>query len=129
MCYIDRSYPVSATDYKRGVSAMFLARELELRYAAAWLIGHKLRHALRQLPEPALARLVEVDESYCRGRGKPESQSDHPAPYFRRNASNFKRSKCRCPGAESTREFWRLGTDQCRDIAQDALHKVELESF
>ena len=26
---------------KRGVSAMFLARELELRYATAWLIGHK----------------------------------------------------------------------------------------
>ena len=59
---------------KRGVSAMFLARELELRYATAWLIGHKLRHALVERPEPALAGLVEVDESYYGGRGKSESR-------------------------------------------------------
>ncbi len=59
---------------KRGVSAMFLARELELRYATAWLIGHKLRHALAERPEPALAGLVEVDESYYGGRGKRSSR-------------------------------------------------------
>ncbi len=59
---------------KRGVSALFLARELDLRYATAWLIGHKLRHALAEEPEPALAGLVEVDESYYGGRGKPESR-------------------------------------------------------
>src|SRR5713101_4672063 len=29
---------------KRGVSALFLARELALRYDTAWLIAHKLRH-------------------------------------------------------------------------------------
>ena len=59
---------------KRGVSAMFLARELELRYATAWLIGHKLRHALAEQSETALAGLIEVDESYYGGRGKPESR-------------------------------------------------------
>ncbi len=59
---------------KRGVSAVFLARELDLRYATAWLIGHKLRHALAEGPAPALAGLVEVDESYYGGRGKPESR-------------------------------------------------------
>ena len=59
---------------KRGVSAVFLARELDLRYATAWLIGHKLRHALAEGPAPALTGLVEVDESYYGGRGKPESR-------------------------------------------------------
>jgi hypothetical protein len=29
---------------KRGVSALFLARELALRYDTAWLMAHKLRH-------------------------------------------------------------------------------------
>jgi len=31
---------------KRGVSALFLARELALRYDTAWLMAHKLRHGL-----------------------------------------------------------------------------------
>ena len=59
-----------AAYYKRGVSAMFLARELELRYATAWLIGHKLRHALAEQSETALAGLT----CYYGGRGKPESR-------------------------------------------------------
>lgn len=59
---------------KRGVSATMLARELELRYETAWLIGHKLRHGLAERPEPVLAGLIEVDESYYGGRGKPESR-------------------------------------------------------
>src|SRR5271163_1958805 len=33
---------------KRGVSALFLARELALRYDTAWLMAHKLRHALSE---------------------------------------------------------------------------------
>src|SRR4249920_2416829 len=48
---------------KRGVSALFLARELVLRYDTAWLMAHKLRHGLS-----------ERDESYYGGRGKPESR-------------------------------------------------------
>ncbi len=59
---------------KRGVSALFLARELELRYETAWLMAHKLRHALVERPEFALDGLVEVDESYYGGRGKAESR-------------------------------------------------------
>ncbi|MCP5082771.1 MAG: IS1595 family transposase, partial [Alphaproteobacteria bacterium] len=59
---------------KRGVSALFLSWELGLRYETAWLMAHKLRHALTA-PTPApLDGLVEVDESYYGGRGKSESR-------------------------------------------------------
>ena len=59
---------------KRGISALFLARELELRYETAWLMAHKLRHGLTERPEGVLEGLVEVDESYYGGRGRPESR-------------------------------------------------------
>jgi hypothetical protein len=70
---------------KRGVSALFLARELALRYDTAWLMAHKLRHGLSERPQYALDGLLEIDESYgaCPrpalaggggGRGKPASR-------------------------------------------------------
>src|SRR6516165_3360862 len=59
---------------KRGVSALFLARELALRYDTAWLMAHKLRHGLSERPEYPLDGLIEIDESYYSGRGKPESR-------------------------------------------------------
>jgi len=59
---------------KRGVSALFLSRELELRYATAWLMAHKLRHALTESADRRLGGLVEIDETYYGGRGKPESR-------------------------------------------------------
>src|SRR5713101_3593826 len=59
---------------KRGVSALFLARELALRYDTAWLMAHKLRHGLSERPEYALDGLLEIDESYYGGRGKPASR-------------------------------------------------------
>ena len=59
---------------KRRVSALFMASELGLRYETAWLIAHKLRHAPAERAEFALEGLVEVEESYYGGRGKPESR-------------------------------------------------------
>ena len=59
---------------KRGVSALLLSRELGLRYETAWLMAHKLRHALTERSEFPLEGLIEVDESYYGGRGKPESK-------------------------------------------------------
>ncbi len=59
---------------KRGVSAWLLSRELGLRYETAWLMAHKLRHALTERPEFPLEGLAEVDESYYGGRGKLESR-------------------------------------------------------
>src|SRR6516225_1638498 len=43
-------------------------------FAAAWLIGQKLRHGLSERPEYPLDGLIEIDESYYSGRGKPESR-------------------------------------------------------
>ncbi len=37
-------------------------------------MAHKLRHAMTERPEFSLEGLVEVDESYYGGRGKPESR-------------------------------------------------------
>ncbi len=51
-----------------------LARELGLRYETAWLMADKLCHALIERPEFSLEGLIEVDESYYGGRGKPESR-------------------------------------------------------
>src|ERR1700704_5204571 len=59
---------------KRGVSALSLARELALRYDTAWLMAHKLRHGLSERPEFPLDGLLEIDESYYGGRGKPGSR-------------------------------------------------------
>lgn len=53
---------------KRGVSAMFLSRELDLRYETAWLLAHKLRHALTERQEFSLRDFVEVDETFYGGR-------------------------------------------------------------
>ncbi len=68
-----------------GVSTMFLARELELRYATALQIGHKLRQVLHENPEFGLAKLLEIEESltwrslnFHRGMRKPR----RPLPNF-----------------------------------------------
>ncbi len=54
---------------KRGVSAMFISREFAIRYDTAWLICHKLRHALTDdSPDFKLDDFVEVDEAFYGGR-------------------------------------------------------------
>jgi transposase-like protein len=49
---------------KRGVSALFTSRELGIRYASAWLLCHKLRHALTETDDFKLDDLIEVDEAF-----------------------------------------------------------------
>jgi hypothetical protein len=58
---------------KRGVSAMHISRELNLRYATAWTMLHKLRRALTDPCSFPLAGVVEVDETYYGGKGGPGS--------------------------------------------------------
>ena len=54
---------------KRGVSAMFIHREFAIRYDTAWLMCHKLRHALTDdSPDFLLDDFVEVDEAFYGGR-------------------------------------------------------------
>lgn len=58
---------------KRGVSAMHISRELNLRYATAWTMLHKLRRALADPGASPLAGVVEVDQTYYGGNGVPGS--------------------------------------------------------
>ena len=58
---------------KRGVSAMHISRELNLRYATAWTMLHKLRRALANPDAFPLQGVVEVDETYYGGKGGPDS--------------------------------------------------------
>lgn len=54
---------------KRGVSAMHLSRELDLRYDTAWNMLHKLRRALADQGAFPLDGVVEIDETYYGGKG------------------------------------------------------------
>ena len=56
---------------KRGVSAMHLSRELNLRYSTAWTMLHKLRRALADHGAFPLEGVVEIDETYYGGKGGP----------------------------------------------------------
>ena len=52
---------------KRGVSAMHVSRELALRYDTAWLMCHKLRHALFERGGFELENFIEADETFYGG--------------------------------------------------------------
>jgi transposase-like protein len=67
---------------KRGVSAVFLARELEISYPTAWLMLHKIRKAMGDRDANyQLAGLVELDDAFFgapteggkRGRGTEQT--------------------------------------------------------
>lgn len=59
---------------KRGVSAKFLQRELEVAYQTAWTMAHKLRHGLSEDPARPLHGFLEADETFIGGRGDPASR-------------------------------------------------------
>lgn len=53
---------------KRGVSALYVSRELIIRYDTAWLMCHKIRHALTESTTAFLLDdYVEVDEAFYGG--------------------------------------------------------------
>ena len=54
---------------RRGVAAAHLARELDLHYATAEPMLHKLHRALASPGEHPLKGVVEVDETYCGSKG------------------------------------------------------------
>lgn len=53
---------------KRGVSALMVSKELSVRYETAWLMCHKIRHALTERDEFRLQDFIEVDETFYGGR-------------------------------------------------------------
>lgn len=67
---------------KRGVSAVFLSRELEISYPTAWLMLHKIRKAMGDRGgNYQLAGLIELDDAFFgapteggkRGRGTEQT--------------------------------------------------------
>src|SRR5262245_39021031 len=68
---------------KKGMSAHQLHRMLKVTYRAAWFIGHRLRHAMKQGPMQ-LTGIVEADETYIGGprrrrTGRPGPESSKTA--------------------------------------------------
>ena len=59
---------------KRGISAKQLSRELDLHYATAWTMLHKLRRTLSDKGGFPLTGVVEVDETYYGGKGNHDSR-------------------------------------------------------
>jgi transposase-like protein len=59
---------------KRGVSAKFLQRELDVAYQTAWTMAHKLRHGLSEDSARPLRGFLEADETFIGGRGDPKSR-------------------------------------------------------
>jgi transposase-like protein len=58
---------------KRGVSAKFLQRELNVAYQTAWTIAHKLRHGLSEDQARPIGGYLEADETFIGGRGNAAS--------------------------------------------------------
>lgn len=56
---------------KRGISAAAVSRELEVSYKTAWLLLHKIRHAMQKRDgHYMLQDIVEMDEAYFGGPGE-----------------------------------------------------------
>jgi hypothetical protein len=50
---------------KRGISATYISRELEVSYPTAWLILHKIRKAMADCDEQYMLKtLVEIDDFF-----------------------------------------------------------------
>jgi len=68
---------------KRGISATYISRELEVSYPTAWLMLHKIRKAMADRDEQYILKsLVEIDDFFIgaptkdgkRGRGTDKNQ-------------------------------------------------------
>ena len=61
----------------KGVSALQLSRELNVRYKTAFVLAHKLREAMAaERKDATLEGLVEVDGAYFGGYVKPENTKE-----------------------------------------------------
>jgi transposase-like protein len=53
---------------KKGMSAKQIERTLGISYKAAWYLCHRIRHAMKQVDQPMLDGVVEMDETYIGGK-------------------------------------------------------------
>jgi len=69
---------------KKGVSANQLKRELGLTYKTAWYLCHRIRAAMKQPSGPGLRGIIEVDETYVKGKGVPRGERVKRGPASQR---------------------------------------------
>ena len=62
---------------KRGVSALMVSKELGVRDETAWLMCHKIRHALTERDEFRLQDFIEIDETFYGGRRQKGNRGRH----------------------------------------------------
>jgi transposase-like protein len=59
-----------ACSSKKGISALQLAREMEITHKSALFVLRRIRHGLGEVDAPKLTGTVEVDETYVGGKPK-----------------------------------------------------------
>jgi transposase-like protein len=63
---------------KKGISANQVARHLGCQYKTAWYLCHRIRKAMEELnaaPLGGQGQIVEIDETWLGGKGKPRTTS------------------------------------------------------
>ena len=60
---------------KKGLSSCQLARDLDVRQATAWSMGHRIRKAMKQ-DTGLLSGIVEMDETYVGGKPRKVAKKD-----------------------------------------------------
>jgi transposase-like protein len=60
---------------KKGLSSCQLARDLDVRQATAWSMGHRIRKAMKQ-DAGLLSGIVEMDETYVGGKPRKVAKKD-----------------------------------------------------
>ena len=63
---------------KKGISANQIARHLGVQYKTAWHLCHRIRKAMEELnaaPLGGQGQIVEIDETWLGGKGKPRATS------------------------------------------------------
>jgi len=60
---------------KKGLSSCQLARDLDVRQATAWSMGHRIRKAMKQ-DTGLLSGIVEMDETYVGGKPRKKAKKD-----------------------------------------------------
>ena len=61
----------------KGVSSVFLGRNLGISQPAAWRMGHSIRQMMTPMINAKLSGIVELDETYIGGKPRYESGVRH----------------------------------------------------
>lgn len=66
---------------RKGISAHQIHRMLGVTYKTAWFMAHRIREAMREMPDGSmLTGTVEADETYVGGKARPQRRRKTPPP-------------------------------------------------